>query len=280
MTEVNQIVRRRIVRRRSNSGSETDGNGSDGRNNGDGGANSTSTIGGGNRDNIASDASNGNENLRQRDESSNTSSGENGESRNEDERIGSDRSGRSDNASDDDGIQFREFGTGNARSSNSGSANGRNNGEGKPKRVYRKRQKAQDAVLIAQDEEDICNIVIAIGDGSANATGYDGFKIYREEAETIARPAARILQRHGAVAETIRTIADPLSLIIACASVAGPRIAGYKMFMQYNGNGVQPPQPNARTNGSENASGETNATNGKVISFTDVNYTTREEFSR
>lgn len=267
--EDTQIVRRRIVRRRGASNGNA-ANGTDGNTGSNARTNSTSTVGGGNGDNVIGASSDGaTDNGSNSDNRGNENSGMRGAVGSEDERTGGNRNGRS--GDDDDGtIQFEQPAAngGNTGAGNRGSA-ARGNAEGKPKRVYRKRQKTQDAVSLKQDEEDICNILIAVGDGAANATGYDGFKIYQEEASSFARPAARILQRHGALAETIRSVADPLALIIAGASIAAPRIAGYSMFRKMQN--FAPADINAEA--TEGSSGIPNV--GNVVNFKDVEFARR-----
>lgn len=222
--------RRRIIIRRRGSGSES---GSTGTN--------TGTVGNGNGNVIGTDnaSTNSGRNGEHTISDTNPTDEPSGDDRvesegmysapgTESERTGSNGSGG--NGERDE--QFLSFGSSDGTDPDSGrSTTSRGNGtQGKPKRTYRKRQTSKGSLSLEQDTEDVKNIVIALGDAGSNATGYDGFTISEPEALSIAKPAARILQRHGAVAETIRTVADPLSLIIATASVFGPRLAGYKMY--------------------------------------------------
>jgi len=275
--EEKQNVRRRIVRRRNNGGAT--GTGNDGTTSSNPGADNANTIGSRNGDNVIRVASDGESTSGQDNRDSESDSREIGISGSESERNRNIGGSGSNERNDDDGIQFAtDFGGPGSRNSRSTSARG--TGEGKPKRIYRKRQKSQDAVLLKQDEEDLVNIVVAVGDGLSNATGFEGFQISQPEAGTIARPAARILQRHGALAETVRSVADPLALIIASATVFGPRIAGYRMFKQMYGNVQPPPQENPANEATGDSNAEGFRNNGKVVNLKDVTFANNDSFNR
>ena len=233
MQEETHGKRRIIVRRRSNGESGSATGTYDGTTGSHAGASATGTIGSRNSDSFERNTEPTDESA---DDDRSESEGMYSPARSESQRIGSDRSGRTET---DDGYTLN-FGT--TDTDNSGrSGSGRT--EGTPRRTRRKRQTAKGALLVEQDQEDVKNIVIAIGDAGANATGFEGLQITEPEALTIAKPAARILQRHGAVAETIRTIADPLALIIATATVFGPRLAAYKMYRETGATVQQPVYP-------------------------------------
>lgn len=221
--DVNGGKRRIIVRRRSNGEGGTTGTGSNGNASSNSGTSGTSTVSGGNgngteRNTIVTDESTGNDRIESEGMYSTTGS--------QSERTGSNGSSGTNGESDESGEQFLSFGIGTDSDSSRSPGPGRG-APGKPRKT-RGRKASKGSVFLEQDTEDVKNIVVAVGDAASNATGFDGFKVHDVEALTIARPAARILQRHGAVAETIRTVADPLSLIIATATVFGPRIAAYK----------------------------------------------------
>lgn len=214
MKEETKNVRRIIIRRNGTSGATGTGTGTDASDGIDG--NSTSTIGSRNVNDSIGNSSDGNAHSR---DDRKQSEGMHNASGSEVDGVRSDGSSA---RTDDDALDFGGF------ASDSNNDRGTASGGTKPKRTYRKRQSAKASLALDGDTEDVKNIVVAIGDAGANATGFEGFKVHEVEALTIAKPAARILQRHGAVAETIRTVADPLSLIIATATVFGPRIVAYK----------------------------------------------------
>lgn len=226
---------RRIAVRKRRSRNTANGNGNDGNANGIN-TDSTGAVSGRNvfrlgSDNSTTDASDNASGI--------TANGTTDGSR-ESGPVNDSGSDGSNGRNDNDGS-----GTGTADAIGSDADNSRS-ADGQPRKLRRGRKpgsknKSSQTSLVLEDVEDISNIVVAIGDAAKVATGFDGFEIPKEEAETFAKPAARILARHGALAETIRTVADPFALIIAGASIAGPRIAAYNMYRKMYGN-VQPPQ--------------------------------------
>lgn len=112
------------------------------------------------------------------------------------------------------------------------------------KKTGRKGAKAaQDALGVEEDRGDIRALVVGIFDSAANLTHFDGFACSESEADTIARPASRIMNRHG-FGEAVRRVSDPIALLLATITVAGPRIAAYKLYQ--SAGAVQTPSAPAR----------------------------------
>jgi hypothetical protein len=65
---------------------------------------------------------------------------------------------------------------------------------------------------------------------TAQLAQFPGFVIDEDEADLVAKPAARILARHPEWAETVRTVSDPLALVGAIAAITIPRYLAYKAY--------------------------------------------------
>jgi hypothetical protein len=63
----------------------------------------------------------------------------------------------------------------------------------------------------------------------ASLTRWPDWAITEPEARSIAEPAARIIARHAHVAAVVKTVADPIALIVAAAAVTVPRVIGYRL---------------------------------------------------
>lgn len=90
----------------------------------------------------------------------------------------------------------------------------------------------QSLVVNPEDCEDIKLIIQGVASGFAGYTGYDDFNYTDPQAYSVAMPAARILARYG-MDEKVRKMSDPFLLLLALGATAGPKIAGYKAFLQW-----------------------------------------------
>lgn len=118
-------------------------------------------------------------------------------------------------------------GTGTKRSIETGPSEGR-----KERKTTKAEAKSLDINLVDEDRQDIINLVVGLGGNIANLTHFDGFQITEAEADTIALPAARILARHG-LTEEVRKVSDPFLLLTAIGTIVGPRMAAYKIWIQF-----------------------------------------------
>ena len=81
---------------------------------------------------------------------------------------------------------------------------------------------------LAEDETDLVEFIVGGSGSLAIATRWPGWVIPADEAQNIARPLSRIIARHAAIAESVRIVADPIALIVACIAIVLPRIIGYR----------------------------------------------------
>lgn len=81
-----------------------------------------------------------------------------------------------------------------------------------------------------EDEEDIALLVKGGYDTLASLSGFPGWAFSDEEVGKIARPAARILERHTGTLKVVRQIADPIALGAAVIVPTGMRWAAYKFW--------------------------------------------------
>lgn len=92
---------------------------------------------------------------------------------------------------------------------------------------------AQKRTLVVNDEdcEDIKLIIQGVANSVANLTEYEDFNYTEQQAYAIAKPAARILARYG-MDERVRKLSDPVVLLLATVTTAGPKLMGYKVWLK------------------------------------------------
>lgn len=90
-------------------------------------------------------------------------------------------------------------------------------------------------------EPELRNLIIGLGDGLASMMGRAGqpMKVSEAEAQTVSKPASRILARNPTLDRTVQIVTDPLALIIATAGLVFPRY----LYAQMVFTGVKPMPP-------------------------------------
>lgn len=104
--------------------------------------------------------------------------------------------------------------------------------------------------------------IVGIGESAKHSTGFDGFTIPEDEAQTASEPAARMMQRNLELAERIEKLLDPVALIVAAFVITVPRFLAYNVWRDLVADQLRRQQ--------QREAAKSNGAMGETTTFTDA----------